>query len=297
MNKKIKIVLGLIVFLENCLLGPLTSSAEKIVYKRLVSLSPSITELLYVLDLQDKIVGVTRYCKFPPEAQKKPQVGGLFDVNYEFLYSLNPDLVLMQINEGEEKSTLKKMGIKTLEVETRSVTGIIDSIRVIGQMFDRQDKASDLIQDIENKIQNIKEKTKNLPKPRVLITFLRPLKEGDIREVYIAGNHTYFNDLIELAGGQNAYEGPDLITSPVVSAEGILHMNPDTIIELMTDSQEKNVSIEEIKHDWDMLPELTAYKTHRIHILRQPFIGIPGPSIAKTLDILVRLIHPEINWD
>jgi len=289
--------LSLILLIYLVFFGEFIYAASRPNYERIVSLAPSITETIYALGADEKIVGVTKFCDFPPEAKQKPQVGGLFDVNYELVYSLNPDLVLIQINYGEQKTTLEKMGIKVVEVETRSVQGILESIRLLGELLERQEKAQRIIDEIESKIRTIKEKMRDPKKPRVLITFLRPVGEGHINEVYIAGNHTFYDDLLRIIGAENAYHGSELITSPIISTEGILNLDPDVIIEVMAELQGMDDKIKQAQKDWDSLPQLKAYQTQRIHVLNQSYIGIPGPRLTQTLDTLARLIHPEVKWD
>lgn len=276
-----------------------TASSEKQQggYHRIISLLPSITEILFALDQGDKVIGVTRYCKYPPEARQKAKVGGILDTSFETVYYLNPDLVILEASARDNQEKLEQIGLKTLAVDTRSVSSILESIRVIGDVLGCQEKASAVTAKIRQRIDYIQLKTKNLPKPRVLITYLRPVGEGTIREVYIAGNHTYFNDLIEMVGGTNVYQGSDLITSPIVSAEGILRMNPDVIVEVINMLDEVKVSKEEVLSDWKMLPELDAYKNHRIYVLNQSHIGIPGPRLAQALEDLARVVHPGLNWD
>lgn len=265
-------------------------------YHRIVSLLPSITEILFALEQGDKVIGVTRYCKYPPAAQQKTNVGGILDTGFETVYHLNPDLVLMEETARDQKEKLDKMGFKTLTLDTRSVDGILESIRVLGDVLHCQEKASTILANIRGRIEYVRSKTKGLPKARVLVTYLRPVGEGTIREVYIAGNNTYFNDLIEITGGKNVYQGPALITSPIVSAEGILRLDPDVIIEVINMLDDVNVTEQQVLDDWKMLPELKAYKNNRIHVFNQPYIGIPGPRIALAVEDFARVVHPEIDW-
>ena len=288
-------------FIGLCVLsaaGVLPLSAHPDGHTKVISLLPSTTEILYALEAQDKVIGVTRYCMFPPEARKeKTIVGGLLDVNYEVIYSLNPDLVILQDDENELVSRMKKMKIPTLQIETRSLDGIIKSIELIGEAVDKKEKAQQIVGEIKQMVEYVQKMTKDLTKPTILVTYLRPLGEGSIREVYIAGNFTFFDDLIEIAGGVNAYQGSEMITSPVISPEGILRLNPDIIIELMAGIAEERFTPEEIRKDWDMLPQLDAHKNNRIFILKQPYIGIPGTRVAQTLMDMARIIHPEVKWE
>lgn len=283
------LIVTLVIFLGNV--------SHALAYERIVSMLPSSTEMLYMVGAGDQVIGVTRYCKFPPEAQEKTIVGGLLDINFEVVYGLNPDLIIIQDKDGDKVAMFKKMGIEVLEIETRTVKGILEAIQLIGEATDNADKAQEIVQKIEQRIKNIEDKVEALDKPMVVVTFLRPLGEGNIREVYIAGNHTYFDDLINIVGGKNAYQGSQLVTSPVVSAEGVMSMNPDVIVELMGTLNEVGITKEQALKDWDVLKELDAYKNGRIHLIDKSYAGIPGPRITEALDDLVRFVHPEIDWD
>ncbi len=287
-------ILGIWVFLALlCTFVPPASSSPDNP-QRIVSLSPSVTEIVYALHLQDFLVGVTRFCLYPPEAQKKEQIGGLLDTNYEMIYRLHPDLVLAESNQSDQRDKLQKMGFPVMGTETKSIRGISNSIAAIGKKFGQEKAARDIIADIDQKIAGIEAKTKNLSRPRVLVTYERIPGEKQIRQVYVAGNDTFFADLIRLAGGQNAYQGSQLITSPVLTAEGILHMNPDVIIEVMPTTYIKNFSLQTALQDWASLPDLQAYQKQRIYILTQDYLTIPGPRVGQALMDLARCIHPEV---
>lgn len=266
-------------------------------YQRIISMIPSVTEIVYAIGAQERLVGVTRYCIFPPEAQQKTVVGGLLDANQEVILGLSPDLIMLQIDETDQMKKYEQMGLETLGIETRSVEAVLHSIQKIGEITGRLPQAQKLAADISRKFDLVRDKVKGLPRPRVLMTFLRPVGEGTIREVYIAGNHTFFDGLINIAGGVNAYEGTSLITSPIVSPEGILRMNPDIIIEIMSSDLESKFPEDVLLKDWDVLAQLDAYKNKKIFILKQPHLGIPGPRIGDTIITIAKLIHPEVDWE
>ncbi len=264
-------------------------------YNRIISFSPSVTETLYALGLGERIVAVTRYCLYPPEAQKKPTIGGLLDVNFEQVYRLKPDLLIFSAINLDQRNIFEKMGIKTLEVDTKSVQSVLDSIQIIGITLGKEKRALEIVNKINNHINEIRSSVKNLDRPSVLVTFLRPVGEGNIREAYIAGNDSYFNDLLDITGGSNAYQGTVLITSPLVTTEGIIQMNPDVVVEIMNMLKKTNLSTKDVIRDWDVLSSIPAVKNKRIYVLDESYIGIPGPRIVHALDDLLEAIHPEIT--
>lgn len=265
-------------------------------YKRIVSLAPSITETLYALHRGDKVVGVTQFCKFPPEAALKPKVGGLLDTNFESIYKLDPDLVILLSTDVTQKPQFEKMSLATLEVGTNSIEEVLDGIRLIGTTLKKADEAEALIDGIQEKIKIVQMKIQNLAKPTVLIVFWRAMGEGSVREAYIAGSDKFHNQLIEYAGGQNAYQAAPAVISPLVSAEGILKMDPDFIIEVMSADEMSGFSNEEVIKDWGNLSMLKAYRNKHIFILNKSYMGIPGPRFVNAIEDIAQAIHPEIKW-
>ncbi len=174
---------------------------EETVYSRIVSMSPSITETLFALDLGDRVVGVTSFCKYPPEAQEKVNVGGYIDPNYEALITLKPDLVIILPEHENIHDYLIELDIKYLVVNNKKVADIIDAIMTIGRVCGAEKRAQELVTNIKSRIQKIQEQTKGLSKPRVLISVGRTIGSGSLKDVYIAGGNTFFDELISYAGG------------------------------------------------------------------------------------------------
>lgn len=267
-------------------------------YQRIVSLSPSITETIFALGMGDRLVGVTDFCTYPEAALKIKKVGGLQNTNYEVMYSLEPDLIIMLSTEWGNNSAIANMGIDIVKVETKTIPDIIASMKKVGEALDRVEESAAIIERINNDIAFVREKTKDLNKPKVLVLFWRPVGEGVVKEAYIAGNYTYFQDIIEIAGGVNAYSGAHTITSPIVSTEGIMVMDPDIIIDMTPRiGGVAEFPLDVAMKDWDMLSDISAYKNKRIHVVNDSYLGKPGPRFGLILFTIAKLIHPEVNWD
>ena len=169
---------------------------------RIVSTAPSITEILYTLGLGDRVVGVSRFCEYPPQAKEKTNVGGFLDPNLEVLVGLKPDLVILLDSAGPLRDGIEKLDMAHLTVKNRTVDDILESFHLIGRRCGVEDKAEDLIQQLNARIKRVAERTKGSRRPRVLFVVSRLLDSGDIRDVYVAANDGYFSRLIELAGGK-----------------------------------------------------------------------------------------------
>ena len=269
---------------------------EKTVYSRIVSMSPSITETLFALDLGDRVVGVTSFCKYPIEAQEKVNVGGYIDPNYEALITLKPDLVIILPEHENIHDYLTELDIKYLVVNNKKVSDIIDAIIIIGRVCGAEKRAQELVKNIKSRIQKIQEQTKGLSKPRVLISVGRTIGSGSLKDVYIAGGNTFFGELISYAGGKNAFES-NKMKYPVLSAEGFLHLNPDIIIDMVPDIKKMGLNENMLLKEWESISDVNAVRNNRVYVLSQDYIVSPGPRFIMLLEDLARIINTEIEWN
>lgn len=274
---------------------PLSLQQPSQEYQRIISLAPSITETLFALGLGEQVVGVTRYCDYPPQALSKPHVGGYLDPNMEAILILRPDLVITLSGQQRLKQRLEQLGIPALQVPHQTLSDILASIRIIGAATGREAEAKSLLTTLRARMDRIKAKTAGLPRPRVLVVMSRSAG-GPIKEVFIAGAADPYNEMIHIAGGINAYQG-EFIRVPPLSVEGIIRLNPDVIIELVADevvqgSRDKKTLLQ----DWTNLPGIAAVETGRVYLFTEDFDTVPGPRFILTLEKMARTIHPEAGW-
>ncbi len=273
--------------------GPVEGSRS---YRRIVSLAPSTTEMLFALDLGDRVVGVTRYCDYPQEALGRAKVGGYYDPNYEAIVDLKPDLVVMLAEHVKARKDLTGLGIETLSVSNKVISDIQNAILAIGTRCGTEDKARAIVSEIKGRLDHIEEKTRRLPRPRVMISVGRNMGSGSLKDVYIAGRGTFYDEMIALAGGENAYEG-GTVKYAALSAEGILELDPDVIIDLVADLEREGLEKEAVLRDWRTVAGAGAVKAGRVHVLSQDYVVIPGPRFVLLVEDLARIVHPEIDWD
>ena len=268
-----------------------SDSHEKSFYPRIVSLAPSTTETLYALGLGDNVVGVTRYCYYPEEAQKKPKVGGYFDINYEIILSLRPDLAVILNVHNEPKKFFKDRGIKTITVNNKTITGIHESIINIGDACGKSAEAKSILEDIRKRTEKIRQSCAGLDKPSVMIVVGREIENDKISDVYIAGKNIFYDDMIELAGGKNAFTKSG-IDYPKVTTEGILIMDPEVIIEILPELDKSGLTKEDIIKQWMKMQRLSAVKNKRVHVFTEYHTVIPGPRYIDTLEDFAKIFHP-----
>jgi iron complex transport system substrate-binding protein len=203
----------------NSLLLPLSFAEPP---DRIISLAPSITEILFAAGLGDKIVGVTTFCDYPEEARRKPKIGGMSNPSLEAVVLLEPDIVVMTIdgNPREFKQRLSSMKIKTHVFRSRRLSDLPDGIREMGHALDTRESFDALAMNIEKAISRFK-KEKILNKEKVIfIIWPEPL--------IVAGPGTAISDAINLLGGINIADSAKA-RYPKYSIEEILHQSPDVI--------------------------------------------------------------------
>ncbi|MDP2982038.1 MAG: helical backbone metal receptor [Candidatus Latescibacter sp.] len=262
-------------------------------YTRIISLAPSITETLFALGLGDRVIGVTKFCKYPPEAREKAQVGGFFDPNYEAVVTLKPDLVILLPEHEQARKYLENLGIATLVVHNRVIGEILDTITVIGKTCGAEKEAERIVRDIESRKGAVQKKTAGRERRRVIVAVGRTA--GALDQVFIAGPNTFYDELIALAGGTNAYRGYP-IPYPEVSGEGMLRLDPEIILDLLPELAEQGHSEAAARSDWNKIHELSAVKNRKVYILTADYAVIPGPRFIQTLEEMARIIHPEVEW-
>lgn len=263
---------------------------------RIVSLSPSTTETLFLLGLGERVVGVTRFCTYPPEAKEKQAVGGYFDPNYEVIAVLEPDVVILLPEQERVREFLDELGIRHFTVNNKTVSDILGAIETIGSRCGAGREARGVIAGIEARMQRIRSMTEGLVKPRVLVAVERTVESGSLRDVYVAGTGTHYDELIRAAGGVNAYGGKAL-EYPLLGVEGIIHCNPDVIIDILPLLESGGEDVAGAVKEWETVSAVNAVRKGRVSVLTGGCAVVPGPRFIELLEEMARIIHPEIDWN
>jgi iron complex transport system substrate-binding protein len=263
--------------------------------QRIISLSPSVTEILFALGLGGRVVGVTRYCDYPPEALAKPKVGGLQDPNLEAIVALQPDLVIFREADAAWTAPFRELHLRTLAVNHKTVEGILESMLTIGLRCDARREAERLVADLQGQLDQLERKTAGLERPRVLLALERTLGAGRIEDVYAAGRGGFLDRMITLAGGENACP-PTAVPFPVLSAEGIIRINPDVILD-MASAIDPGQTHDDFLADWQSLAQVEAVARGRVYRLDADYAYIPGPRLVLLAEDLAKRIHPEVEWE
>lgn len=262
---------------------------------RIVSLSPHVTETLFAIGAGKSVIAVTDYCDYPLEAQALPKVGGFINPNLEAIVALEADLVILLASQQQTNRQLNQLGINTLTVNNRTLADIQSSIASIGQASGHPVAATRLLERMSQRIAIIRLTVDQQPKPRVMITISHHLGSNIIDTIYIAGQHDFYNDLLSIAGGKNAYQRtyPKV---PSLSLEGILTLNPDIIIDIFPEADDHTASLLDIHSQWMALTSINAVQHEKVHLIQADYATIPGPRVVLLLERFARLIHPELIW-
>ena len=250
---------------------------------RIVSLAPSITEILYFLGLEERVVGVTRFSYYPPEAATKPKVGSYIELNVEKIISLYPDLVIGTVdgNKPGVVDLLNQAGIQVFIVNPRNVKQAIETIEIIGEVCGVSNKAGMLTHKLNNRVNRILENTKTKKRPLVFLQI-------NVRPIMAVNKNTIHHDLIRLAGGTNMTQD-EPITYPRISIEEIIRRKPEVI---MISSMERGGRFEKARQEWLKWRSIPAVKNNRVHLIDSDLIDRASPRLIDGLEAMARIIHP-----
>ncbi len=255
--------------------------------KRIVSLAPNLTEILFALGLRDEIVGVTDFCDYPETALTKPRVGGFVNPSIEKIVSLKPDLIFA-IRDGNRMDTihrLNELGFSVYVVDPIGFDGVIKTIGNMGEVVRRHEKATEMIRRIMKKKEMVVKLTQSLPKPRVFF-------QVGSSPIVTVGRGTLGDDLIRLAGGRSISEN-DSGSYPLYSVEAILSKAPEVIILSSMDSRRDYLNLIKMWQSWREIP---AVKKNALYVIDSNLVDRPTPRVVEGLDAMARIIHPEISF-
>jgi iron complex transport system substrate-binding protein len=260
--------------------------------ERVVSLAPSNTEILFAVGAGDKVVGVTDYCDYPYnftawiEAGNMTSIGNFANPSVEPIVELDPDLVLASSLSQEAAENLRSLGYNVLVLDPGSMDGVFNDILLVGKATDQYEEAVALESEFEQKIDSISN--------QVATASSTPKVYHEVFPFMSAGPDTFIDALITLAGGKNIFH--DATTSyPTISYETVIEKNPDVMVfpDKFMGRDEFSETLEDVNNrpGWE---SITAVKNGAIYEIDSDIISRGGPRLADALEILAKMIHPEI---
>ncbi len=258
--------------------------------RRIISLSPNVTDILEGVGAFDRVVAVSDYCSYPPDVASLPRVGGWQNASLEEVASLAPDLVAMaEVQAPFVDSHLQALGIKTLVVPSQSLQDVFTAIDAVGRGVGRRQQALRLEREVRAVLDRVARGTEGLPKRSVLCVVDRV--PGTLRGLYTASQGSYLTRLIEIAGGRSIAP-PATSNYGRIGKEAVVTLNPEVVIDMVQGAQ--GALAEDPIGIWSGLKQIRAVRRGRVHPVREMFVLHASQFVAQTAELFSRLIHPEV---
>jgi iron complex transport system substrate-binding protein len=252
--------------------------------QRIISLAPSITEILYALNLGDRVAGVTEFCNYPPEAAEKPKVGGYSDVSIEKVTQLQPDLILVsRILMQQVLPELEKLGFSVIVIDAHDFPGVLESILLVGKATGREKEAEALTAQMQARADAIAKAVAGRSRPRIYWE-LDPT-------LWTAGPGSFVQDLIERAGGENIAADAERAWVQL-SAETIIAKDPEVIFLADHPYGETKDSVA-ARAGWDKISAVVSGRIVELTAEQGDIVSRPGPRVIDALELIARALHPD----
>jgi iron complex transport system substrate-binding protein len=257
---------------------------------RIISLSPSTTEILFGVGAFERVVAVSDYCTYPPGVEKLPRVGGWNNPNMEQIASLRPDLVVFSDAQAQfVKDKVEAAGIRTLAVPSQTLEDAYKSIELVGRATGDEAAARRLLEQTRMSVETVRLATERLPKRRVLCVVDRV--PGTLRDLYTAGGDSFIAQLIRVAGGEPV-SPPAREGWGKLQKEAVVALDPDVVLDLMMQNPAGGLA-EDTLAVWGELPTLRAVREGRIYPVRDQTVLHPSQLVGDSARRFAELIHPE----
>jgi iron complex transport system substrate-binding protein len=249
--------------------------------------------MLYALGLGDRVVGVTTYCYYPPEARKKPKIGNYLSPNLEVIVGLRPDLVVAETTGVRHPEKLSALKLNVLDIDDASLAGIYTSLRKIGKAAGVPARAEALVANMRAQLEAIQRKTAPLPRRRILFVVGRT--PGRIEDLIAVGHGSFLNELMELAGGRNVF-GDSRAGYAKIGIEELLGRNPEVIVDMGEMAQTEGVTEAQkraVVSLWSRYGNLAAVRNRRVYAVASGMYVVPGPRVVDAACAFARMMYPE----
>lgn len=268
--------------------------------RRIVTLGPNYAEILFAIGAGDQLIGVTDFCKYPPEAAAKPKVGGIINPNLERILALEPDLLL--VSRGIDLQLvhrLQEFDCPVMAFDPQTLEQILELISRLGEVSGQEENAERLVTNLRQRIEQVREQVaaSGTRRPRVLLVVSW---EG----LWVAGTCSFVNDLLATAGGTNAVAQMSTVPSdrpwPTVTRELVILSDPEVLIFAGGQASPVGTDRREILH-WlrrdRAWANLTAVRTGNLVVLDEDLLTIPGPRVVEGLEVLHQVIAEAGDHD
>ena len=251
---------------------------------RIVSLAPSITEILFALEISSRLVGATQFSDYPAAARSLPKVGSYVHLNVEKIVALSPDLCIA-VKDGNPVTAISKlegMGIPVYAVDPRNLEAVLKTLEELGRLLDVTDRATAIVSNMQDRIDRVEQCIAGAShRPTVFFQI-------GVSPIVSVGTPTFLHELIVMAGGINLAQG--ITPYPRFSKEEVIVMRPEVLI---ITSMARQIVFEQVKREWQQWNAMPAVRNDRIYLVDSDVLDRPSPRLVDGLEMLARLIHPD----
>lgn len=256
---------------------------------RIVSLAPNLTEILFALGLDEEIAAVSSDSDYPPEAAKKSKVGTFWQPNTEAIIASKPELVVtLRLRTEHQKAvadSLNRLGYEVLTLKIEKIEELLTAIQNVGTATGCRQRADELVKNLSNQLNLLQSKVSSADKVKVMwVVQVEPLR--------VAGRNIFINELIELAGGENAI-GPTIAQYPSLSSEEVLACGAETIIQSAMGTNNIPGQQQAAEAFWSKFAALPAVKNNRIYVIEPDTTLRLGPRLPQGAETIACCLHPD----
>ena len=257
--------------------------------RRIVSLVPALTEMLFAIGAGPQVVAVSNYDVEPPAVRALPTVGALLDPDTEKIISLRPDLVLTYGSQSDLQSQLTAATIPFFDYRHGGLEHIMVTMRALGARTGHVDGAEKAVRSLESAIDAVRQRVAGKPRPRTLLVFGR--EPGSLRNIYASAGRGFLHDMLIAAGGADVLADIQQ-ESAQISTEMVLTRAPEVILEFNSSNRLNEEDLKRVVDPWMKLASVPAVKNKRVIILLGSGLTVPGPRVADGVDKMARALHP-----
>lgn len=256
--------------------------------QRIVSMAPNITEILFALGATEKVVAISNSCDYPSNAADNRTIISYWNPNVETIIAAKPDIVISMAFPQHKNVTdvLKRLRFNVLTLNLNKIEDLFTATQQIGDITDYSQNAVKLNERMKNEIERLKAKLSSASNIKVLWV----IQEEPLR---VAGQNTFVNELLELAGGENAI-GATLQQYPPIAAEQLLGCGAEVIIQSAMGNTNIALQQKNAESFWKKYPNIPAVKNNRIYVVDSDIVLRLGPRLPKGAEMLARYLHPEL---
>lgn len=264
-------------------------AAAQAVPRRIISLVPNVTEILFAIGAGPQVVAVSTYDVEPPEVRSLPTVGALIDPDTERIISLRPDLVITYGSQTDLQSQLRATNIPYFDYRHGGLEHIFVTMRTLGARTGHVAEAEKAAQTLQAAIDAVRKRVAGKPRPKTLLVFGR--EPGSLRNIYASAGRGFLHDMLVAAGGDDVLADIER-ESAQINTEMILARAPDVILELNSANRLNDADYQKVIAPWMTLSSVPAVRNKRVMLVLGSGVTVPGPRVAEGVEKMARALHP-----